>query len=57
MEVYKKEKRTVKRCVAQIKKGDNEQFGRKMNRVWVKNRKLYWKEASKVNNEMDREFQ
>ena len=31
MEVYKEEKRKVKRCIYQSKKEVNEQFGRKMN--------------------------
>ena len=31
MEVYREEKRKVKKCIIQSKKNVNEQFGRKMN--------------------------
>ena len=48
-EVYKEEKRNVKRCIYQSKKDVNEQFGRKMNQEVDGNRKLFWKEVSKVN--------
>ena len=44
MEIDKEEKRKVKR-----KKEANEQFGRKMNRMWVEKRKLFLKEVSKMN--------
>ena len=45
MEAYR-EKKEVKRCIIQSKKQVNEQFGRKMNVNG--NRKLFWKEVSKV---------
>ena len=48
MEAYK-ENRKVKRCIYRSKKEVNEQFGRKMNQDGNGNRKLFWKEASKVN--------
>ena len=48
MEVYKKEKRKVKRCIYQSK-GVRGQFGRKINQDVNGNRKLFWKEVSKVN--------
>ena len=33
MEVYREEKKKVKRCIIQTKKKVNEQFGRKMNKM------------------------
>ena len=50
MEELTKEKREVKRCIYQSKKEVNEQFGRKMNHMVNGNRKLFWKEVSKVEN-------
>ena len=49
MEVYKEEKRKVKMCIYQNKKEVNEQFWRKTNQDVYGNRKLFWKEVSKVN--------
>ena len=48
-EVYKEEKRKIKRCIYQSKKELNEQFGRKMNQSVNGNRKLFWKEMVKKN--------
>ena len=42
------EKRKVKRCIYHSKKGVNEHFGRKMSQDANGNRKLFWKEVSKV---------
>ena len=41
MEIYKEEKRKVKRCIYQSKKDVNEQFRRKMNRDVEANLKLF----------------
>ena len=49
MEVYKEEKRKVKRCIYQSKKEANEQFGRKVNQDVDGNIKSFWKEVSKLN--------
>ena len=49
LEDYKEEKRKVERCIYQCKKEVREQFGRKMNQDVNGNRKLFWKEVSKVN--------
>ena len=46
MEVYRGEKRKIKRCIIQSKKKVNEQLGRKMNEDVNGNRKLVWKEVS-----------
>ena len=46
MEVYKEEKRKVKRCIYQNKKEVNEQFGRKMNQDVDGSKKLFWKEVN-----------
>ena len=46
MEVYREEKRKVRRCIIQSKKKVNEQFGRKINEDVNRNRKLFWKEVS-----------
>ena len=46
MEAYREEKRKVKRCIIQIKKKVNEQFGMKMNEDVNGSRKLFWKEVS-----------
>ena len=51
LEVYKEEKRKVKRRIAQSKREVNEQFGRKMNQNVNGNRKLFWEEVSKVKGE------
>ena len=48
MESYREEKRKVKRCIIQIKKKLNEQFGRKMNEDVNRNRKLFLMEVSNV---------
>ena len=48
LEVYKEEKRKVKRCIYQSKEEVQEQFGRKMNQDVNVNRKLFWKEVRKV---------
>ena len=48
MEIYREEKRKIKRCIYQSKKEVNEQFGRKMNRDVDGNRKLFWKEVKGV---------
>ena len=47
-EVYKEEKK-VKRCIYQNKEEVQEQLGREMNQDVNGNRKLFWKEVSKVN--------
>ena len=47
LEVYKEEKRKVKRCIYQSKEEVQEQFGRKMNQNVNGNRKLFWKEVSR----------
>ena len=52
VKVYKEEKQNIKRikrCIYQSKKKVNEQFERKMNQDVNGNRKLFWKEVSKVN--------
>ena len=49
LEAYKEEKRKVKKCIYQSKKEVKEQLGRKMNQDVNENRKLFWKELSKVN--------
>ena len=49
LEVYKEEKRKVKRYINQSKKEVQEQFGRKMYQDVNGNRKLFWKEVSKAN--------
>ena len=41
-------KRNVKRCIYQIKKELNEQYGIKSNQDGSGNRKLFWKEMSKI---------
>ena len=46
MEVYREEKREVKRCIMQRKKKVNEQFRKKKNEDVNGNRKLFWKEVS-----------
>ena len=43
------EKRKVKMYIYQSKKEVQEQFERKMNQDVNRNRKLFWKEASKAN--------
>ena len=48
---YREENRKIKRCIYHIKKKVNKQFGRKMNQGIDGNKKLYWKEVSKVNGE------
>ena len=47
LEVYKVEKRKVKRCIYQSKKEVQGEFGRKMNQDVNGNRKLFWMEVSK----------
>ena len=49
LEVYKEEKRKVKKCIYQSKEEVQKQFGRKMNQDVNGNRKLFWKEVSKAN--------
>ena len=49
LEVYKEEKRKVKRCIYQRKEEVQEQFGRKMNQDVNGNKKLFKKEVSKAN--------
>ena len=49
LEVYKEEKRKVKRLIYQSKNEVPEQFGRKKNQGVNGNRKLFWKEVRKVN--------
>ena len=49
IEVYKEEKRKVKRCIYQSRKEVYEQLGRKINQDVNGNRKLFWKEVSKGN--------
>ena len=44
MEVYREEKRNVKKCIYQSKKKVKEQFGRKKNEDVNGKRKLFWKE-------------
>ena len=45
MEVYREEKRKVKRCIYEIKKKLNEQFERKKNEEGNGSRKLFWKKV------------
>ena len=49
IEVYREEKRKIKRCIIQCKKKVNEQFGRKRSDDVNGNRKLFWKEVSNGN--------
>ena len=49
LEVYKEEKREVKRSIYQSKEEVQEQFGRKMNQDVNGNRKLFWKVVNKAN--------
>ena len=49
LEVYKNEKRMIKRCIYESKEEVREQFGRKMNQGVNRNRKLFWKGLSKPN--------
>ena len=49
MEACKEEKRKVKRCIYQSKEEVQKQFGRDMNQHVNGNRKLFWKEVSKMN--------
>ena len=49
MQVYKEEKRKVKRHIYQSKKEVQEQFRRKVNQDVNGNRELFWKEVSKAN--------
>ena len=49
LEVYKEEKRKVKRSIYQCKKEVQEQFRRKMNQGVNGNRKSFLKEVSKIN--------
>ena len=55
MEVYKEEKKKIKRCIYQSKKEVNEQFRRKMSQDVDGNRKLFWKEVNKVKGEKRRD--
>ena len=48
-EVYKEEKRKDEMYIHKSKKEVQEQFGKKMNQDLNENRKLFWKEVSKVN--------
>ena len=48
MEVYREDKRKVKKCIYQSKKKVNEQFGRKWNEDVNGNKKLFWKEVTKA---------
>ena len=49
VEAYREERRSSKRCIYQSKEEINERVGRKMNQDVNGNRKLLWKEVSKVN--------
>ena len=49
LEDYKEEKRKVKSCIYQSKKKVNEQFEMNVNEDVNGNRKLFWKEITKVN--------
>ena len=49
LEVYKEEKRKVKKFIYQSKEEVQEQFGRKVNQDLNGNRELFWKEVSKAN--------
>ena len=44
-----RKRKRLKGCIYQSKKEVQEQFGRKMNQDVNGNRKLFWKEVSKVN--------
>ena len=48
LEVYKEEKRKVKRCIYGSKEEVQEQFGRKMNQDVNGNRKLFSKGVSRA---------
>ena len=50
MEIYRKEKRSIKSWISYLcGKKINDQFEREMNQDVNRSRKLFWKEASKVN--------
>ena len=49
MEAYKEEKGKVNEFIYESKKEVIEQFRKKMNQDVEGNRKLFWKEVSKVN--------
>ena len=49
LEIYKEEKRKVKRCIHQSKKEVRGQFERKLNQCVIGKRKLFWKRVSKAN--------
>ena len=53
MEVYKEEKRKVKRCIYQSKEEIQEQFGREMNEDVNGNRKLFWKVSKENGGKVD----
>ena len=44
-----KKNRKIKRCICQRKNGVNEQLRRRLIRMWVGTRNLFWKEVSEVN--------
>ena len=46
MEVYKEDKRKVKKYIYQSKEEVNEQYGRKVNQDMNGNKKLFWKVAA-----------
>ena len=49
MEMYREEKRKVKRYIYHSKKKANEKFGKEMNEDVNENRKSFWKEMSNAN--------
>ena len=49
LEIYKEERRKIKRCIYPSKKEIQEQFERKMNYDVNGNRKLFWKKVSEAN--------
>ena len=51
MEAFEEEKGEAKSCIYYSKKEANEQFGRKINQDLDENRKLFWKDVSKVKGE------
>ena len=57
MEVYKEEEIKVYRCIYKTKKKVTDQFRRKVNHDVNRNRKLFWNEVSKANEERGRVYQ
>ena len=54
MEVYKKERRKINRCIYQGKKEISEQFERNMDKGVNGNRNFFWKDVGKVGTEIEK---